>query len=120
MNIYVGNISRTTTESSLKSLFEQFGQVTSVKVIKDKFTGDPRGFAFVEMSSDSEAQEAIAQLNGQEFEGSRLRINEARPREARPMGDRGPRTGGNRSGGFGGNGGGGSMGGGRPPRSNRY
>lgn len=118
MNIYVGNLSRTASESSLKTLFEQFGQVLSVKVIKDKFTGDPRGFAFVEMASESEAQEAIAQLNGQEFEGSRLRINEARPREARPMGDRGPRPMGGGRGGMGG--GMGGMGGGRSSRGDRY
>ncbi len=112
MNIYVGNLSASVNDEKLRKLFEPFGQVTLVKVIKDKFTGNPRGFAFVEMPSSDEAQNAIGSLNGQELEGQRLRINEARPQEQRPA--RGPRNfgGGNgggynndrrpRSGGFGG------------------
>lgn len=112
MNIYVGNLAASVNDEKLRKLFEPFGQVTVVKVIKDKFTGNPRGFAFVEMPSSDEAQNAINSLNGQELEGSRLRINEARPQEQRPA--RGPRNfgGGNgggysndrrpRSGGFGG------------------
>jgi RNA recognition motif-containing protein len=110
MNIYVGNLSRTATETTLRELFEQFGQVTSIKVIIDKFTGTPRGFAFVEMPVAAEAQQAIAQLNGQNVEGQTLRVNEARAPEAgagrsprpgggsrfggRSNGPRGPRTGG--------------------------
>ncbi|MCX5921824.1 MAG: RNA-binding protein [Candidatus Dependentiae bacterium] len=91
MNIYVGNLSRLVTEEKLRSLFAQFGTVTSVKLIKDKFTGQPKGFAFVEMGSANEAQTAITELNGQELEGQRLRVNEARPREAMDSRPRGPR-----------------------------
>jgi RNA recognition motif-containing protein len=89
MNIYVGNLPRTATEESVRSLFSQFGDVSSVKLIKDKFTGSPKGFGFIEMSSSNEANAAISSLNGQEFEGQRLRVNEARPREE--GGSRGPR-----------------------------
>lgn len=101
MNIYVGNISHSSTEEGLKSLFSQFGIVTSVKVIKDKFTGASRGFAFVDMSSAEEAKRAIDELNGCEFDGRSLKVNEARPveqREHRGAGDRGHRP--QRSGGF--------------------
>ena len=90
MNIYVGNLSRLVTEDSLRSLFSQFGNVSSVKLIKDKFTGDLKGFGFVEMNNTNEASAAIAELNGQELEGQRLRVNEARPREEGPS-SRGPR-----------------------------
>lgn len=86
MNIYVGNLNSSVTEESLRSLFGQFGEVVSVKIIKDKFTGEVRGFAFVQMGSAAEANEAIAQLNGRDFGGQRLRVNEARPRENRPAG----------------------------------
>ena len=101
MNIYVGNISHSSTEDSLKQLFEQFGAVSSVKIIKDKFTGSSRGFAFVEMPVADEAKQAIENTNGMEFEGRNLRVNEARPVEARggDRDNRGPR----RPGGFGGN-----------------
>jgi len=84
MNIYVGNLPNSASKESLEALFAQHGQVSSVRVITDKFTGAPRGFAFVEMGSRDEATAAIAALNGAEFEGNRLRVNEARPREARP------------------------------------
>jgi len=84
MNIYVGNLSYSSTGESLQALFEEHGAVNSVRVITDKFTGSPRGFAFVEMASNDEASAAIAALNGFEFEGKRLRVNEARPREQRP------------------------------------
>jgi RNA recognition motif-containing protein len=84
MNIYVGNISTTVSEDQLRDLFSQFGQVTSVKLIKDKFTGDARGFAFVEMASNEEGLNAISKANGVELSGQRLRVNEARPREERP------------------------------------
>jgi RNA recognition motif-containing protein len=99
MNIYVGNLPRETTEDDLKEAFEAFGQVTSVKIIKDKFSGDPRGFGFVEMSNSSEAQAAISGLDGKDLKGSALRVNEARPRRD----DRG-------RGGFGRGGGGGGGG----------
>ena len=90
MNIYVGNLSRLATEESLRSLFSQFGEVSSVKLIKDKFTGELKGFAFVEMHNANEASAAINGLNGKELEGQRLRVNEARPREEGPS-SRGPR-----------------------------
>lgn len=86
MKIYVGNHSSRTTEESLKQLFEQFGEVVSVRIIKDRETGMPRGFAFVEMPNADEAQEAMTQLNNQPFEGQSLRVNEAREREERRPG----------------------------------
>lgn len=99
MNIYVGNLSRFVTEDSLRGLFAAFGQVSSVRIIKDKFTGEPKGFGFVDMADNEEAEKAIAQLNGTELEGQRLRVNEARPPQQRPNNNRGPRPGG-RPGGF--------------------
>lgn len=86
MKIYVGNHSSHTTEESLRQLFEQFGEVLSVRIIKDRETGMPRGFAFVEMPNAEEAQEAMTQLNSQPFEGQALRVNEAREREERRPG----------------------------------
>jgi len=83
MNIYVGNLPHSATNETLEALFSQYGRVNSVRVITDKFTGAPRGFAFVEMGSNEEATAAIAATNGAEFEGNRLRVNEARPREQR-------------------------------------
>jgi cold-inducible RNA-binding protein len=114
MNIYVGNITPSVTEEALRSLFSAFGAVSSIRIIKDKFTGAARGFAFVEMENSDEAGRAIEQLNGAELEGQRIRVNEARPPEARPMGGR-PRSGGGFGGPRGGNGGGfgGPRGGGR-------
>lgn len=84
MNIYVGNLSRNTTEAGLKAAFEQFGEVASVKMIKDRITGELRGFAFVTMANPESAENAIAQMNGKELDGFRLRVNEAREPEARP------------------------------------
>ena len=104
MNIYVGNLSRNATEEEIRQAFEAFGQVDSVAIIKDKFTGDPRGFGFVEMPSKDEAMAAISELNGKELKGRTLNVNEARPKT-----DRGPGGGGG-GGGRGGRGGG--MGGG--------
>ena len=80
MNIYVGNLSYDTTEDDLRTAFERFGQVTSATLIKDKYTGKSRGFGFVEMPSDEEAQAAIQGLNGTELTGRTLTVNEARPR----------------------------------------
>ena len=80
MNIYVGNLSRDVTDDDLKKAFEAFGQITSVNVIKDKHSGEPRGFGFVEMSSKEEAQSAIDGLNGTDLKGQSLNVNEARPR----------------------------------------
>ncbi|MFQ5605333.1 MAG: RNA recognition motif domain-containing protein [bacterium] len=80
MNIYVGNLSREVTEDDLKAAFETFGQLASVNVIKDKFSGEPRGFGFIEMPSKKEAQAAIDGLNGTDLKGQSLNVNEARPR----------------------------------------
>jgi len=84
MNIYVGNLSRNASEEDLQQAFEAFGQVTSTTIIKDKFTGESRGFGFVEMPSKEEALAAIAGLNGQDIKGRTVNVNEARPREQRP------------------------------------
>lgn len=84
MNIYVGNLPFTTDESELRGLFEKYGEVTSANVIMDRETGRPRGFGFVEMPDDS-GQNAIEDLNGAEFGGRELRVNEARPRGERPQ-----------------------------------
>jgi RNA recognition motif-containing protein len=80
MNIYVGNLSRDVTEEDLRQEFEAFGQITSVTVIKDKFSGQSRGFGFVEMPAKAEAQAAIDGLNGKDLKGQTLSVNEARPR----------------------------------------
>ena len=83
MNIYVGNFSRDVSEEDLRGAFEAFGQVASVSIIKDKFSGESRGFGFVEMAGRTEAQAAIAGLNGKELKGRTLNVNEARPRSDR-------------------------------------
>lgn len=80
MNIYVGNLPREATEEEIRKAFEAFGQVASVTIIKDKFSGESRGFGFVEMPSNTEAQAALEGLNGKELMGRTLTINEARPR----------------------------------------
>ncbi len=97
--LYVGGLPYSTQEDALKELFAQAGSVTSAVIIMDKMSGRSKGFGFVEMSTDAEAQSAVSMFNGQEFEGRKLTVNEARPMEARP-----PRTGGN--GGYGGGNGG--------------
>ena len=83
MNIYVGNLSFDVAEDELKEAFGAFGAVESVNLIKDKFSGKSRGFGFVEMPSQEEAQAAIAGLNGKDLKGRELKVNEARPREDR-------------------------------------
>lgn len=83
MNIYVGNLSYTMSEGELREAFAAFGDVSSVKILVDRETGRSRGFGFVEMPNQSEAESAIAQLNGKDLGGRALRINEARPRERR-------------------------------------
>ena len=93
MNIYVGNLLRDVTEEDLRQTFEAFGKVESVTIIKEKFSGESRGFGFVEMPAKAEAQSAITGLNGKELKGRPLKVNEARPR---PQGRRG---GGRRGGG---------------------
>jgi RNA recognition motif-containing protein len=89
MNIYVGNLPFSASEDEVRELFEAFGGVTSVTLIKDKFTGQPRGFGFVEMSNVSEAQKAIQDLNGKDFMGRSMVVNPARPREEGGGGGRG-------------------------------
>ncbi|NIW25491.1 MAG: RNA-binding protein [Gammaproteobacteria bacterium] len=83
MNIYVGNLSYSLSESELRDAFADFGEVSSVKVLMDRETGRSRGFGFVEMPNQSEGEAAIAQLNGKELGGRALRVNEARPKERR-------------------------------------
>ncbi|MFH1699480.1 MAG: RNA-binding protein [Candidatus Zixiibacteriota bacterium] len=80
MNIYIGNMSFDTTEDQLRQAFEEFGAVSTVNIITDKYSGDPRGFAFVEMSAKDEAIAAISGLNEQELDGRTLNVNEAKPR----------------------------------------
>ena len=89
--LYVGNLSFNTTENELQELFSQAGTVQEVSLMQDKFTGKSRGFAFVTMSSEEDAQNAISKLNGQTVEGRALTVNEARPREQRPPGGGGGR-----------------------------
>ena len=119
--LYVGNLSYDVDSSELEQLFGAHGTVQSAEIISDRMTGRSKGFGFVEMGSDDEAQAAIAALNGQEHQGRALTVNEAKPREDRPRGG----GGGGGRGGFGGGGGGrdrggyGGGGGGRD-RGNRY
>jgi RNA recognition motif-containing protein len=94
MNIYVGNLSWEVTEEDLQQAFEGFGQVESVNIIKDKYSGRSRGFGFVEMPANDEAQSAINELNDTELKGRTLKVNEARPRPETPRG--GGRGGGRR------------------------
>ncbi|HVR97215.1 MAG TPA: RNA-binding protein [Thermoanaerobaculia bacterium] len=102
-NLYVGNLSYRMTEDQLRETFEEFGQVTSCTIIKDKMTGQSKGFGFLEMPDRSEAEAAINGLNGREIQGRKLNVNEARPR----TGGGGPGGGGGGGGrGRGGNGGG--------------
>lgn len=100
VNIYVGNLARQVTEDELRAEFEAFGQVDTVSIIKDKFTGESRGFGFVEMSNAEEAKKAIEGMNGKDVGGRTLSANEARPREDKPRGGGGGgyRGGGDRGG----------------------
>ncbi len=97
MNIYIGNLSYEVTEEDLKQAFEGFGQVETVKVIKDNYTGRSKGFGFVEMSAKDEAQSAINELNDTELKGRTIKVNEARPRSEDHRGGR--NRGGGRQGG---------------------
>jgi len=107
MNIYVGNLSYQTTEDELRAAFGAHGQVASVSVIKDKFSGQSKGFGFVEMDNDEEARAAMGALNGADLKGRQITVNEARPREDNRGGGGGGGGGrGGRSGGGGGGGGG--------------
>lgn len=80
MNIYVGNLSYDLTDEDLRSAFEEYGEVETASVIKDKFTGQSKGFGFVEMPRQADAEEAIKQLNGANLKGRNLKVNQARPR----------------------------------------
>ena len=116
MNIYVGNLLFDVGESDLREAFEQFGQVTEVRLIMDKYTGKSKGFGFIEMPSKDEAEKAIEEMNGKEFMGRALNVNEAKPKTDRGGGGRrggfsGGRGGSGRRGGFGGGRGGGGGGG---------
>ena len=86
MNIYVGNLSYSVTEDDLRQAFEAFGQVASVSIIKDKFSNQSKGFGFVEMPNNSEAEEAINALNESAFSGRNIKVNQARPRGERSRG----------------------------------
>ena len=115
--LYVGNLAYSIRDEDLQQAFAQFGSVSSAKVMMDRDTGRSKGFGFVEMGSDAEAQSAINGMNGQALEGRALVVNEARPREERPGGFRsggggGGYGGGGGGGGYGGGGGGGRSGGG--------
>lgn len=113
--LYVGNLAYSVRDDSLQQAFGQFGTVTSAKVMMDRETGRSKGFGFVEMGSDAEAQAAVNGMNGQALEGRAIVVNEARPREDRPGGfggGGGGRSGGGGGGGYGGGGGGGGYGGG--------
>lgn len=105
--LYVGNLSYGITDSDLQRLFEEYGTVESAQVVMDRDSGRSKGFGFVEMASDQEAQAAIDGLNGQEVSGRPLTVNEARPREDRGGRPGGGGGGGRGRGGFGGGGGGG-------------
>ena len=98
MNIYVGNLAREATEEELRQAFEAFGQVASVTIVKDKFSGESRGFGFVEMPAKAEAQATISGMNGKQLKGRTLTVNEARPRSEGGRGGRRP------GGGYGGGG----------------
>ena len=114
--LYVGNLKYSVTSSDLEQMLGAHGTVTSAEVISDRMTGQSKGFGFVEMASDEEAQAAIDALNGQDFDGRSLTVNEAKPRQPRSGGGGGGRGGyggggGGGRGGYGGGGGGGGRGG---------
>jgi len=86
VNIYVGNLPKTTTEEAVRKLFEEYGEVTEIKLLKDQYTDELRGFGFVTMPAKADAQKAIQEANDTEFEGNTLIVNEARPRKDRSGG----------------------------------
>jgi len=96
MNIYVGNLSFDLTEEGLRQAFEAYGEVSAVNIITDKYSGQSRGFGFVEMPDNTEAQTAIENLNGKDLSGRQINVNEARPRTDRGGGRRGSGFGGGR------------------------
>ncbi|EEF57415.1 RNA recognition motif domain-containing protein [Pedosphaera parvula] len=114
--LFVGNLPFSTTENDLQDHFSGAGTVIAVNIMQDRATGRSRGFAFIEMGSQAEADAAVAQYHGKEFQGRALTVNEARPREERPPGGGGGYGGGGRGGDRGGRGGGGGGGGYRDRR----
>ena len=116
--LYVGNLSYQTTDQQLRDMFSETGNVTSAQVVTDRYTGQARGFGFVEMATEDEAQQAIAAINGRSMDGRTLVVNESRPRE-NSGGGGGGRSGGG-GGGYGGGGGGGSRSGGGGGGGSRY
>jgi cold-inducible RNA-binding protein len=116
-NIFVGNLAYQTTESEIEAAFAQFGAVERVSIVRDRQTGQPRGFAFVEMTNSGDAAKAITAMNGREMNGRTLNVNEARPREQRTGSGFGAGGGGGRGGN---RGGGGGFGGGRNRREPRW
>ena len=123
MKIYVGNLSYDVTENDIEQAFSEFGAVTSVTILKDKQTGQSKGFGFVEMAEVSEGQTAIKEMDGQELMGRALKVDQAKEKPARPggRGGFGPRGGGGRRpGGFGGGHGGGPRGGNRGGGRSRF
>jgi|SRR5271156_4669776 RNA recognition motif-containing protein len=97
-NIFVGNLNFGATEDAVRSLFESYGTVERVSIVTDRDTGQPRGFGFVEMSANADADRAIAELNGRELDGRALNVNEARPKTERSFGGGGGGGGGKRGG----------------------
>ena len=95
MNIYIGNLAQEVTDDDLQSLFSEYGTVRSAKVIRDMFSGESRGFGFVEMPAQAEAQKAISELNTKDLKGKKISVNEARPRKESRGGGRGGFRGGN-------------------------
>ncbi len=85
MNMYIGNLAHDVTEDDLRNAFSEFGEVSSVKIIIDKFSGRPKGFGFVEMPNNSEADQAIKALNGKVFNGRSIKVNQAEARRKRPQ-----------------------------------
>jgi RNA recognition motif-containing protein len=113
VKMYVGNLTYGVTDAALEQMFSEFGQVRSAQVIMDRDTGRSKGFGFVEMSSDQEAQAAMTAMNGKQVDGRTLTVNEAKPKESRGGGGGGGGYGGGGGGGgYGGGGGGGGYGGG--------
>lgn len=86
MNLYVGNLALNVSEGELQQAFEAFGEVSSVKIIKDRYTGESKGFGFVEMPSGAEAQAAMNGLNGKELKGLAIKVNQAKPQKSKPRG----------------------------------
>ena len=99
MNIYVGNLPFSMTDAELTNIFSRFGEVTTARIVQDKFSGRSKGFGFVEMGSEEAGKAAISELDGTEHNGRPLKVNEARPKEDRPAGSRPPRRDGNGCGG---------------------